>query len=231
MKFTGTLLAAALCAASPALAQTAAKKDYQGHLYCMANTVDLRETGDGRYKADIAFEHRGDPEHAVYPAGGTKLFGPQSDLHAYLGINYEFFLDATGAPAGRAHIARISLSTGRFAGARLAPFESLALQLQAGSMLSKPVRLNSGFYDLALIGGEAGQPGSSNPYDSEWPQDELDALVTAFDNGEGALVLTQSGKEVARIPILRSDVVPQRDRDIAWVRTAAPLLIKGKCPA
>ena len=147
----------------PAQAQKAAERDFAGHLYCTSDDVDLRETGDGRYKVDIVVENRGDADHALYPAGGAKLFADGGELRAYVSINYQFFLGPDGNPTGRPEPIRLSISTGRFAGPRLEPLSSLELRLAAGDTRSPPFRLNEGFYKSALVGGEFGVTGSDNP--------------------------------------------------------------------
>lgn len=222
----------ALLAALPAQAQTQpAVKDGDGHLFCNnSKGADLRETGEG-YKVNLVFEHLGDAPNAIYPAGGQKLFGPQTELRAYVSVNYEFLLGPDGNPRARPEPVRLALATGRFAGPRLEPLESLTLQLRAGDITSGPFRINSAYYNIALVGGEAAPPGSSNPYDTEWPRSVFDPLVMAFESKERWILLSQNGKEVARIPVPQRDISAERDAHIAYVRAAVPLLKQGKCPA
>jgi hypothetical protein len=223
----------AMLAALPAQAQQSkpADKDLEGHLYCNSAGAGLRETGDGGYKVGLNLSYHGDIAGAVYPAGSSRLFADHPELKSYVSLYYEFPLGADGNPRGRPEPSSMSVSSGRFAGPRLEPMESLTLQVKAGDLLSRPIGLNSAFYNIALVAGEAAPPGSSNPYDTEWPRSQFDALVMAFENSERWILISQHGKEVARIPVPRRDITGERDRMIAYVRSAVPLMKQGKCPA
>lgn len=225
-------LPAILALAPGAHAQKAAERDTAGHFYCNSgNGVDLRETGDGGYKVDLAFEHKGDAAAAVYPTGSARLFAPGAELGPFVSINYEFHLGGDGTPLDRPRPVRVSVSTGRFAGQRLEPLESLVLQLRAGTVTTPPITLNEAYYNIALVGGEIGPAGSENPYDFELSPKALGELVLAFESGERWIMLAQNGAEVARIPVPRRDIASERNRGIAWVRAALPLMREGKCPA
>jgi hypothetical protein len=226
------IVAAAALIALPALPAQAQKadRDFDGHLYCNADGVDLRETGDGGYKVDIGVSNLGDADHAVYPAGGKKLFGPEGELRSYVSVNYEFFLGADGNPTGRPAPVRLGASTGRFTGPRLEPFSSLELRLAAGDTLSPSFVLNESFYNIALVAGDFGTTGSDNPYDGEMTPEALGALVSAFEqSSQRWLILSQDGDEVARIPVPSINLVPVREKAVAWIRKTVPLIKQGKC--
>ena len=230
MKTHAVLLALALLMPGAALAEDP-DTDLNGHRYCNLNGADLRETGDGGYSASLGFEFKGDVANATYPAGSARLFGPHEELYAYVLVDYEFLIDANGRPASSPEPQHLSISTGRFAAPRLEPFGSLELVLKAGQMTSPPIALNEAYYStIALLGGEiASAESSSSPYDTEMKQSDLNDLVAAFENGERWLVLSQFGKEVARIPVPKRDYSAERDAKIAWIRKTQPLLAQGKC--
>ena len=217
-----------LAAAFPARAQEAVK-DLDGHRFCNADGVDLRETGDGGYKVDIVTSGVGDAAAAVYPAGGARLFAQHAELKPYISINYEFLLDAAGNPRSRPAPVRMSVSTGRFAGPRLEPMESLTLWVRAGDVASSPIGINSAFYNIALVAGEVGLPGSSNPYDTEWSETELGKVVMAVESKERWVMLSKDGQEVARIPVPQQSLVEIREKAVAWIRKTVPLLKQGRC--
>ena len=218
-----------LAAAVPAHAQEAVK-DYAGHRFCNANGVDLRETGDGGYKVSFASSGIGDTDAAIYPAGGARLFEPHPELKAYIIVYYEFLLGPDGNPRTRPAPDRISVSTGHFAGRRLEPMESLTLTVRAGDLVSKPIGINSAFYNIAMVAGEVSLPGSSNPYDTEWPEAEIGSLVMALESKDRWVVLGHEGREVARIPVPQTTAATDfREKGIPWIQKTLPLLKQGKC--
>ena len=223
-----TVLMLAALAATPAAAQEA-DRDLDGHRYCSNDGVGLREAGDGTIDASMSLSFLGDVDRAVYPAGGARLFAPHPELKSYAIIYYRFSIGADGNPRGRPEPTAVSISTGRFAGPRLEPLESLALRIQSGDTTSPPVELNSAFYNIAIVAGEFGPAGSKAPYDTEMPAADFEKLVMATENNDSWLLLSQNGSEVARIPVPRDTLAEQRDKQIAWLRKTLPLLMQGKC--
>lgn len=222
----------ALCAALPAAAQKAADKDIDGHLYCYTDGVDLRERGDGAYKVDLVFEYRGDIAHAAYPRGGAKLFGEQGELVSYVSINYDFTVGADAMPRSRPAPVRLAFSTGRFGVPPPQPTNSMTLQLKGGDAVSPAFTISDSAMNIAVASVDIGPTGSESPYDNEISQSALDTLIDGFENsGDRALILSQNGGEIARIPVPTRDILPERDKMIAWIRAAMPLLVKGRCPA
>lgn len=231
MRLGMIVLTAGVLLATPAAAQKAADKDVDGHLYCYTDGVDLRERGDGTYKADLVFEYRGATTNAVYPASGDTLFGEQGQLVSYVSINYEFTVSAAAMPVSRPTPVRLALSTGRFAGMPPQPASSVTLQLKGGDAVSPAFRVTDLGYSIAVASLDIGPTGSELPYDSEMSQSALETLIQGFEqSGERALILSQNGTEIAQIPVPQRDILPERDKMIAWIRSTVPLLVKGKCP-
>lgn len=218
-----------LLAALPAQAQDA-NRDLDGHYYCSGEDgAGLREVGDGTIRANLGFTYLGDVDQAVYPAGASRLFAPHAELKAYVIVYYSFLIGADGNPLSRPEPQSISVSTGRFAGRRLEPMESLTLRLGAGALTSPPIKINAAYYGIAIVGGELGPPNSAARNDTEMPTSEFLRLAMAVENEPRWILLQQHGREVARIPAPPVSITAERDAAIAWFRKTAPLLAKGKC--
>jgi hypothetical protein len=218
----------AALAATPAAAQEA-PRTLDGHRFCSGDGMGVSEVGDGTFRAGMSLSFVGDVANAVYPAEGQKLFAPHETLKSYVTVYYRFPIGADGNPRGRPTPDQISISTGRFAVPRLEPMESLALRLKAGEVLSPPVEINFAFYNIAIVAGEFGATDSNAPYDTEMPPADFDKLAMALEGPEKWLLLSQDGREVARIPVSQVSVAGQRDKQIAWIRKTLPLLMQGKC--
>lgn len=219
-----------LLAAMPAAAQTAAVRDVNDRLFCNADGVDLRETGDGSsFTASLSLEFLGDVTGAIYPTGATPLFARHDSLRPYISVSYQFPIDAAGKLLGRPRPVRIGAGTGRFAGPRLEPLESLALQIRGGAVTSPAIEINSAIYNIAVVSGEIAPLGSRSPYDTEMTPADFGRLVMAIEGGTRFIILSQHGKEAARIPVPQRSIVAERDKAFAWIQRTAPLLAQGKC--
>lgn len=218
-----------LLAAFAAQAQEA-DRDLDGHYRCSGpDGLALREIGDGTMRAGVDLSYVGDVDKAVYPAGAARLFAPQPELEPYVIVRYSFLVGPDGSPRSRPQPVSIGVSTGRFAGARLEPIESLALQLRAAALTSPPIEISSAYYNIAAVGGALGPVGSPAPYDTEMPLSDFVRLVAAIETGERWILLSQHGREVARIPVPPVPIAEKRDAAIAWLRKTAPLLARGRC--
>lgn len=206
-------------------AQAAKRDPNSGKLYCYAKDLFLQESTDGLLDATLYLWNPGDTARTVYPAGTGPLLA--SDAQPYIEIGYSIPFDRTGKPTARPRPVQISVSPGKFAAAPPGP--RLTLQIKAGDILTPPIAITPSINSWADTKTIFRATGSPDPGDNEIPQPTLNRLAMALESGERFVLLSQHGKEIARIPIPQRSIAADRDAGIAWFTRTAPLLAAGKC--
>jgi len=225
------LIATLLLTASPVLAKPATR-DFNGHLFCSGRNADLRETADGKFAAWMAFTLRGDNNAAIYPPGGRKLFAPQTDFNSQISFTYAFVIDkTTGQPVSRPEVIRFGFGVWKFSEVPEQPYATLSQQLIMGSKATPIIPVTEGdlrtFSIYGLTVDFASDPQGN--HDLKLDARSLEELAQAAQSQDDWIVLRQSGREIARIPVHVTGLVEMRDAQLGWIRRNVTLLAKGQC--
>jgi hypothetical protein len=228
--------AAVLAALSPAAAAGDAKVDSGGMHYCGAAEAPyytLRERPDGHYGATYSSVAEA-PASAIVPASGAALFKTADGFKPKVRLIYAVVLDANGKVVSE-QPQSVGVTFGPLA--RQLPVASLALEMVAGKTRS-PVAINAFNYDSSALVAGTLYPEGTDPAVLAAPAlqgtvlsgNDLMRAILSAKMGPLSLVLKQDGAEVATVALPKFDFDASRERAMAWLVPAAPLLAQGRCP-
>ena len=222
------LLPLCLAASAAAHPQDSTPKSSPTGPYCSSEASTLFRLADGNFMALGSASFVGDLSRTTYP-GGKTLFAP-SNLAPFITVGYRLRFTPSGAPIPPVQPITLSVSSGRIAaGAVLGPRESLMIRVVTPSLSSRAMPAESGGLMISTVSGKLNIPEYGGASAQQVPDLDLARLGSAIQRGDRWLVVSNMGKDLARIPLVPKSASPAEALGLPWIRKTIPLLAANKC--